>query len=165
MLEKYLRNKFLLELNVKHDREGNVLIQHRIQHEGAAMELPVPNCITPLFIPFIWYDTNFSEFDSADIIDYILEKSVSCQKKDGRSHVRPSSLVSSMKEQPPIPEHDRIIHPTIQILCMRKLVEFCFCQTDCMNPGTHVVTSSFKPASLNSKIASCTQFYRESFCI
>ena len=26
---------------------------------------------------FFWYDTDFSEFDSADIIDYILEKSVS----------------------------------------------------------------------------------------
>ncbi len=30
--------------------------------------------------PFFWYDTDFLEFDSADIIDYILEKSVSCQK-------------------------------------------------------------------------------------
>ncbi len=30
------------------------------------------------------------EFDSADIIDYILEKSMSYQKKDGRSHARPS---------------------------------------------------------------------------
>ncbi len=29
---------------------------------------------------FFWYDTDFSEFDSADIIDYILEKSVSYQK-------------------------------------------------------------------------------------
>ncbi len=38
---------------------------------------------------FFWYDTDFSEFDSADIIDYI-EKSVSYQKKDGRSHARPS---------------------------------------------------------------------------
>ncbi len=35
---------------------------------------------------FFWYDTDFSEFDSAVIIGYILEKSVSCQKKDGRSH-------------------------------------------------------------------------------
>ncbi len=26
---------------------------------------------------FFWYDTDFSEFDSADIIDYILKKSVS----------------------------------------------------------------------------------------
>ncbi len=38
----------------------------------------------------------------------------------------------------------------------------CNCQdyilTDCMNLGTHVVTSSFKPASLNPKTASCTQF-------
>ncbi len=34
--------------------------------------------------PFFWYDTDFSGFDSADIIDYILEKSVSYQKKDGR---------------------------------------------------------------------------------
>ncbi len=34
---------------------------------------------------FFWYDTTFSEFDSADIIDYILKKSVSCQKKDGFS--------------------------------------------------------------------------------
>ncbi len=32
---------------------------------------------------FFWYDTDFSEFDSADIIDYILEKSVSY-------HARPS---------------------------------------------------------------------------
>ncbi len=30
---------------------------------------------------FFWYDTNFSEFDSADLIDYILEKSVSYQKR------------------------------------------------------------------------------------
>ncbi len=28
---------------------------------------------------FFSYDTNFSQFDSADIIDYILEKSVSYQ--------------------------------------------------------------------------------------
>ncbi len=33
-----------------------------------------------------------SEFDSADSIDYILEKSVSYQKKDGRGHARPSSF-------------------------------------------------------------------------
>ncbi len=32
---------------------------------------------------FFWYDTDFSEFESADIIDYILKKYVSCQKKDG----------------------------------------------------------------------------------
>ena len=37
-----------------------------------------------------WYGTDFSEFDSADIIDYILEKSESCQKKDGRGHACPS---------------------------------------------------------------------------
>ncbi len=30
--------------------------------------------------------------------------------------------------------------------------------TDCVNPGTHNVTSSFKPASLNPKTASRTQF-------
>ncbi len=30
------------------------------------------------------------EFYSADIIDYILEKSVSCQKKDVHDHARPS---------------------------------------------------------------------------
>ncbi len=41
---------------------------------------------------FFWYDTDFSEFDSADIIRYILEKSVSYQKKDGRGHARPSFL-------------------------------------------------------------------------
>ncbi len=34
--------------------------------------------------------TDFSEFDPADIIAYILEKSVSCQKKDGRGHTHPS---------------------------------------------------------------------------
>ncbi len=39
---------------------------------------------------FFWYDTDFLEFDSADIIDYILEKSVSYQKEDGRGHARPS---------------------------------------------------------------------------
>ncbi len=39
---------------------------------------------------FFWYDTDFSEFDSADIIDYIFEKSVSYQKKDWRGHARPS---------------------------------------------------------------------------
>ncbi len=37
---------------------------------------------------FFWCDTNFSEFDSADITDYILKKSVSCQKKDGCGHAR-----------------------------------------------------------------------------
>ncbi len=31
---------------------------------------------------FFWYDTDFSEFDSADIIDYIFRKSMSYQKKD-----------------------------------------------------------------------------------
>ncbi len=35
---------------------------------------------------FFWYGTDFSEFNSADIIDNILEKSVLCQKKDGRGH-------------------------------------------------------------------------------
>ncbi len=35
---------------------------------------------------FFWYDTHYSEFDSTDIIDYILEKSVSCEKKDGCGH-------------------------------------------------------------------------------
>ncbi len=30
-----------------------------------------------------WYDTDFSEFDPDDIIDYIDEKQVSYQKKDG----------------------------------------------------------------------------------
>ena len=39
---------------------------------------------------FVLYDTDFLEFDSADIIDYIVEKSVSCQKKDARGHARPS---------------------------------------------------------------------------
>ncbi len=39
---------------------------------------------------FFWYDTEFSEFHSADIIDYILEKSASYQKKDGHGHARPS---------------------------------------------------------------------------
>ncbi len=39
---------------------------------------------------FFWYDADFSEFDSADSIDYILEKSVSYQKKDGRGHACPS---------------------------------------------------------------------------
>ncbi len=34
--------------------------------------------------------TDFSEFDSADIIDYILKKSVSCKKKDGHGHAHPS---------------------------------------------------------------------------
>ncbi len=34
--------------------------------------------------------TDFSEFDSANIIDYILKKSVSYQKKDGHCHARPS---------------------------------------------------------------------------
>ncbi len=35
---------------------------------------------------FFWSDTDFSEFDSADIIAYIPEKSVSSQKKHGRGH-------------------------------------------------------------------------------
>ena len=39
---------------------------------------------------FFSYDTDLSEFDSRDIIDYILKKSVSCQTKDGHGHVRPS---------------------------------------------------------------------------
>ncbi len=30
--------------------------------------------------------------------------------------------------------------------------------TDCVSLGTHIVTSSFKPASLNPKTASCSQF-------
>ncbi len=38
---------------------------------------------------FFWYDTDFSEFDP-EIIDYILEKSVSYQKKDEHGHVHPS---------------------------------------------------------------------------
>ncbi len=38
----------------------------------------------------VWYDTDLSEFDSADIIEYILEKSVSYKKKDGRGHACPS---------------------------------------------------------------------------
>ncbi len=38
---------------------------------------------------FFWYDTDFSEFDCADIIDYILEKLVSYQKKDGHGHAHP----------------------------------------------------------------------------
>ena len=38
--------------------------------------------------------------------------------------------------------------------------------TDCTNLETHVVTSSFKPASLNPKTASCWDaIYREFFCI
>ncbi len=40
--------------------------------------------------PSSLYDTNFSKFDSADIINYILEKLVSYQKKDGRGSARPS---------------------------------------------------------------------------
>ena len=39
---------------------------------------------------FFWYDTDISEFDSADISDYICEKSVSCQKNDGNGQARPS---------------------------------------------------------------------------
>ncbi len=39
---------------------------------------------------FFWYDTDFSEFDSADVIDDILEMSVSCKKKDGGGHTCPS---------------------------------------------------------------------------
>ncbi len=31
--------------------------------------------------PSFLYDIDFSEFDSVDITDYILEKLVSCQKK------------------------------------------------------------------------------------
>ena len=31
-----------------------------------------------------WYETDFSEFDSADVIDFILERPVSYQKKEGR---------------------------------------------------------------------------------
>ncbi len=41
---------------------------------------------------FFWYDTDFSEFDFADIIDYILEKSVSYQNKDGCGHARHPSF-------------------------------------------------------------------------
>ncbi len=33
---------------------------------------------------------HFPEFDSADIIDYILKKSMSYQKKDGRGPLHPS---------------------------------------------------------------------------
>ncbi len=52
----------------------------RITRKQTLRSLPRPS--------FFWYDTFFSEFDSADIIDYILEKSVSCQKKGGRGHAR-----------------------------------------------------------------------------
>ncbi len=34
--------------------------------------------------------TDLSEFNYVDIIDYILRKPVSYQKKDGRGHARPS---------------------------------------------------------------------------
>ncbi len=40
--------------------------------------------------PYFWYDNEHSEFDSADIIDYILRKSVLYQKNDGRGHACPS---------------------------------------------------------------------------
>ncbi len=40
--------------------------------------------------PFFGMKPTFSEFDSADIIDYILEKSVSFHKKDGCGHAHPS---------------------------------------------------------------------------
>ncbi len=42
---------------------------------------------------FFWkrlYDTDFSEFDSANIIDCIPKRSVSYQKKDGCGHACPS---------------------------------------------------------------------------
>ncbi len=37
---------------------------------------------------------DFSEFDSADIINYILEKLVPCQKKDGRGMTTTKTLGS-----------------------------------------------------------------------
>ncbi len=44
--------------------------------------------------PSFWHDTDFSELDSADIIDYILEKSVSYQKKDRRGMITTKTLRS-----------------------------------------------------------------------
>ena len=57
-----------------------------MRHEK--IDLKVGHCHTKRRVG--WYDNDFSEFDSADTIDYILKKSVSYQKKDGRGHVRPS---------------------------------------------------------------------------
>ncbi len=49
-------------------------------HEKIDLEVFV--VVIPMKDGCAWYETDFSEFDSADIIDYILEKLVSCQKKD-----------------------------------------------------------------------------------
>ncbi len=54
-----------------------------------------PSGVLAAFIELRWYDTDFSEFDSADIIDCILKKSVSYQKKHGRAH--PSFSVTTTK--------------------------------------------------------------------
>ncbi len=45
---------------------------------------------------FFWYDTDFSEFDSADLINYILEKSVSYHKKDGRGRMTTTKTFRSV---------------------------------------------------------------------
>ncbi len=54
-------------------------------HEKTDLKVFV-TVISKVHTSFFWYDTNVSEFDSADIIDYILKKSVSYQKKDGCSN-------------------------------------------------------------------------------
>ena len=50
---------------------------------------PCDVCHEKTDLEVFWYDTDFSEFDSADIKDHILEKSVSYQKKDECGHTRP----------------------------------------------------------------------------
>ena len=59
-----------------------------MRHEKTDLKVFV--VVTHVRPSFFWYDTNFSEIHSADIIDHILEKSVSCQKMDGRGHAHPS---------------------------------------------------------------------------
>ena len=44
------------------------------------------------------------------------------------------------------------------MLDIKKKLTIVNTETDSVNLGTHVVTSSFKPASQNSKTASHTQF-------
>ncbi len=46
------------------------------------------------------------------------------------------------------------------VVCKSAQGMWCYYNmTDCTNLGTHVVTFSFKPVSVNPKTASCTQFY------
>ena len=55
-----------LSFDVRHEKTDLKVFVVVIPKEGCAR------------MAFFWFDTDFSEFDSADITDYILEKSRPC---------------------------------------------------------------------------------------